>query len=362
MLKRGGVIERAARSFCVGCDKGMATIHDVALRAGVSPKTVSRVMNDHESVTAKTRERVREAMRALDYQPSAVARVLRSQSAPAVGILMGDPSGGYQTRIHHALMVACLQNGRHLSAELVEGDMAGWQDRIRAFVTEGGVREMVLLPPECDFAPLKALLREHGVRCVLISPTSPDSLSPSIVMDDRAAAREVVEHLFSLGHERIGHIAGHPDHAASTLRRNGFNEAYAAAGKPRPDPALIVPGDFSFKGGLAGAQTLLDMDNPPTAIFAANDDMAAATCMEAQRRGLKLPDDLSVVGFDDAPIAAAIWPSLTTIRQPFDQMTQRAITALNGWSANEALGKGAATILTQHSLVIRESTGPVRAG
>jgi beta-glucosidase len=100
------------------------------------------------------------------------------------------------------------------------------------------------------------------------------------------------------------------------------------------------------------------MDDPPTAIFAANDDMAAATCMEAQRRGLKLPDDLSVVGFDDAPIAAAIWPSLTTIRQPFDQMTQRAITALNAWNANAALGKSAATILTQHSLVIRESTGP----
>jgi LacI family transcriptional regulator len=338
----------------------MATIHDVALRAGVSPKTVSRVLNEHESVTARTRERVRDAIQALEYHPNAVARGLRSHTAPAVGILMSDPSGGYQTRVHHALMVACLENGRHLTAELVEGDMAGWQDRIRAFVAEGGIREMILLPPECDFAPLKTLLREHDVRCVLISPTSPDSLSPSIVMDDRAAAREVVEHLFGLGHERIGHIAGHPDHAASTLRRNGFNEAYAAAGKPRPDPALIVPGDFTFKGGLVGAQALLDMAEPPTAIFAANDDMAAATCMEAQRRGLKLPDDLSVVGFDDAPIAAAIWPSLTTIRQPFDQMTRRAITALSAWNANAAFGKSAATILTKHSLVIRASTGRAR--
>jgi LacI family transcriptional regulator len=340
----------------------MTTITDVAERAGVSPKTVSRVLNDHDSVSARTRDRVRTAMNDLGYQPSAVARSLRSQGSGSVGVLMGDPSGGYHTRVHHALLLACVETGRHLSVDLSEGPVPGWQDRVRAFVRDSGIREMILLPPECDFGPMKELMRELDVRCVLITPTSPDHQFPAIGMDDRAAAREVVEHLFALGHTRIGHIAGHPDHAASTHRRNGFFEAYAARGLPRPAPELIVQGEFTFKTGIEAAKLLLDIDEPPTAIFAANDDMAAATCMEAQRRGLKLPDDLSVVGFDDAPIAAAIWPSLTTIRQPFDQMTQRAITALNGWSANEALGKAAATILTQHSLVIRESTGPVRAG
>lgn len=340
----------------------MATIHDVAERADVSPKTVSRVLNDHESVSAKTRERVRAAMQDLGYQPSAVARSLRSQTSSSVGVLMGDPSGGYHTKVHHALLLACVETGRHLTVDLFDGPVAGWQDRIRAFVADGGVREMILLPPECDFGPLKELMRELEVRCVLISPTSPDPFFPAISMDDRAAAREVVEHLFSLGHTRIGHISGHPDHAASTHRRNGFFEAYAARGLPRPAPELIADGEFTFKTGVEAARVLLDIDEPPTAIFAANDDMAAATCMEAQRRGLRIPDDISVVGFDDAPIAGVIWPTLTTIRQPFEQMALRALQTFSAWNANEVAGKAAAPFLAQHSLVVRESTGPVRVG
>ncbi|PXA88240.1 LacI family transcriptional regulator [Caulobacter sp. D4A] len=339
----------------------MSTIHDVAQRAGVSAKTVSRVLNDHASVTAKTRDKVREAMSALGYQPSAVARQFRAQGSSAVGALMGDPSGGYHTRTHHALLLACLETGRHLTVELFDGPIAGWQDRIRAFVEDGGIREVVLLPPECDFGPLKALLRELEVRCVLISPTTPDPHFPAIAMDDRAAAREVVEHLFSLGHTRIGHISGHPDHAASTHRRNGFFEAYAAAGLPRPAPELIVQGEFTFKTGLDAARLLLEIDEPPTAIFAANDEMAAATCMEAQRRGLRIPDDISVVGFDDAPIAGVIWPTLTTIRQPFEPMALRALQTFAAWNSGES-GLRTGPFLAQHSLVIRESTGPARKG
>jgi LacI family transcriptional regulator len=340
----------------------MTTINDVAERAGVSPKTVSRVLNDHESVSARTRDRVRAAMKDLDYQPSAVARSLRARGSGSVGVLMGDPAGGYHTRVHHALLLACVETGRHLSVDLSEGPIPGWDDRIRAFVEDSGIREMILLPPECDFGPMKALMRELDVRCVLISPTTPDPQFPAFAMDDRAAAREVVEHLFSLGHTRIGHIAGHPDHVASTLRRNGFFEAYAAAGLPRPGPELIEQGEFTFKTGLVAAKRLLELDEPPTAIFAANDDMAAATCMEAQRRGLRIPDDLSVVGFDDAPIAGVIWPSLTTIRQPFEQMALRALQTLGAWSVNEGAGKTNTPFLARHSLVVRESTGPARSG
>lgn len=340
----------------------MTTINDVAERAGVSPKTVSRVLNDHESVSAKTRDRVRSAMRDLDYQPSAVARSLRSQGSGSVGVLMGDPSGGYHTRMHYALLLACVETGRHLTVDLSEGPIPGWQDRVRAFVRDGGIREMILMPPECDFGPMKELMRELDVRCVLISPTTPDPQFPAIAIDDRAAAREVVEHLFSLGHTRIGHIAGHPDHAASTHRRNGFFEAYAARGLPRPGPELIVQGEFTFKTGLDAAKILLDIDEPPTAIFAANDDMAAATCMEVQRRGLRIPDDVSVVGFDDAPIAGVIWPSLTTIRQPFEQMALRALQTFAAWNANEGAGKTNTPFLAQHTLVVRESTGPARSG
>lgn len=334
----------------------MATIRDVALRAGVSVKTVSRVLNEHESVRGKTRERVRQAMQLLGYQPNVAARHLRAQGSYSVGVLMGDPSSGYQSRFHHALLSACMETGRHLAVELFEEPDRGWQDRIAAYLAGSGVREMILLPPLCDFAPLKQVLREHGVRCVLISPSSPDPLSPAVEMDDRAAAREIVEHLFNLGHERIGHIAGHPDHAASILRRNGYFEAYAARGLGRPGPDLMAAGDFRFKSGLDAAKALLDAPKPPTAIFAANDEMAAATLMEAQRRGLRIPTDLSVVGFDDAPIASAIWPTLTTIRQPFEEMSLRAMQAFANWPVQ---GQGhAPSYLAGHRLIVRESSGP----
>jgi LacI family transcriptional regulator len=335
----------------------MPTIHDVALRAGVSPKTVSRVLNDHSSVSRKTRDLVQGAMRALGYQPSVAARRLRGQGGFSVGALMGDPSSGYQSRFHHAMLVACMETGRHLTVELFEGPTPGWQDRIRTFLNDSGVREMILLPPLCDFGPLKHLLREHGVRCVLVTPSSPDPTFPAVVMDDRAAAREVVEHLFELGHRRIGHIAGHPDHAASTLRRSGYLEAFAAQGMERPEPQLIAQGDFMFRSGVEAAKILLDTPEPPTAIFAANDEMAAATCMEAQRRGLRIPADLSVVGFDDAPIASAIWPTLTTIRQPFEEMSMRAMQAFAAMGASSTDAANAPQ-LTQHRLIVRESSGP----
>ena len=124
----------------------------------------------------------------------------------------------------------------------------------------------------------------------------------------------------------------------------------------------LVQGYNSFESGEVAGAALLALPQPPTAIFAANDDMAAATCMEAQRRGLRIPDDISVVGFDDAPIAGVIWPTLTTIRQPLEQMALRALQTFNAWNANEGAVKSTAPFLAQHSLVIRESTGPARTG
>ncbi|MES1199875.1 MAG: LacI family DNA-binding transcriptional regulator [Pseudomonadota bacterium] len=338
----------------------MATIMDVAARAGVSIKTVSRVLNEHENVSAETRERVHEAMRALNYRPSDAARQLRGQAPANVGVLLEDPSGGYQSRFHQALLTACLQAGRYLCVELFEGPVVGWEERIRLFLERTHIGEMILLPPLCDFSPLKRLLRDHGIDCVLISPSSPDPNNPAVVMDDRTAAFEVTDKLIELGHRRIGHIVGDPDHVASGLRRAGFLDAFTARGLPRPDPSLIVQGDFRFKRGRDAAEILLKSPNPPTAIFAANDDTAAAVCMVAHSLGLHIPNDLSVAGFDDSPIASAIWPSLTTIRQPFAAMAASAVKALS-LSPNQAQdGRIARTYLERHELVVRESTGPAR--
>jgi LacI family transcriptional regulator len=219
---------------------------------------------------------------------------------------------------------------------------------------------MILLPPLCDFGPLKQLLRENGVGCVLISPCSPDPLNPAVVMDDRTAAREITGRLIELGHRRIGHIVGDPDHAASGLRRAGFIDAFISRGLPRPDPDLIVQGDFRFKKGREAAEKLLALPEPPTAVFAANDDTAAAVCMVAHSLGLDIPQDLSVAGFDDSPIASAIWPSLTTVRQPFAAMAATALKALTHADAHQAReGRTAPSYLEQYDVAMRESTGPV---
>jgi LacI family transcriptional regulator len=335
----------------------MPTIQDVARRAGFSVKTVSRVLNDHAHVSANTREQVHAAMRALNFRPNDAARQLRGQASANVGLLLGDPSSGYQSRFHQALLEACLDAGRYLCVELFEAPGPGWRERIRVLLERTGIGDMILLPPLCDFLPLKDLLRESGVRLALIAPSSPDPASPAILMDDRAAAAEVTGFLLDNGHRRIGHIVGNPDHAASGLRRNGYFDAFVVRGLARPEPQLIAQGNFRFKEGSIAAASLLEAPEPPTAIFAANDDTAAAVCMVAHRLGLRIPQDLSVVGFDDSPIASEIWPSLTTVRQPFADMAEAALKAFALSSRLARDGQTPGPFLTTYSIVFRESTG-----
>lgn len=303
----------------------MATIYRVAELAGVSAKTVSRVVNDDKAVKPATREKVLAAMQRLDYHPNAQARQLRLGLPSSVGFLLEDPTSGYQGRFHHAMLTACMETGKHLAVELYEPGMADWQAYLDRFIIDAQIRDMILLPTLCDFGPLKTFLKSRGIHCVLISPSTPDSHYASVAMDDRLAARDVVEYLLRLGHTRIAHIGGHPDHAASILRRNGFYEAFDANGLKRPSPDYMVHGDFSFKSGFQAAERLLSLKDRPTAVFACNDEMAAATCSVAHMKGLRIPHDLAIVGFDDAPIASAVWPTLTTVRQPYLEMARRSI-------------------------------------
>jgi LacI family transcriptional regulator len=178
-------------------------------------------------------------------------------------------------------------------------------------------------------------------------------------MDDRLAARDVVEYLFRLGHTKIAHIAGHPDHAASILRRNGFYEAFDARNLKRPPSDYVAHGDFLFKSGFLAAERLLSLKDRPTAIFACNDEMAAAACSVAHKKGLRIPQDIAIVGFDDAPIAAAVWPTLTTVRQPYLEMARRSVQIFNAESDTLTASDRQVRHIIPHEIIERETTLPV---
>lgn len=337
----------------------MSTIYDVAALAGVSAKTVSRVLNEDRAVKGNTRQRVLEAMSQLEYRPNTQARQLRlGHARTSVGMLLEDPAGGYQSRFHHAMLMASMESGNYLTIDLFGVDQTEYLPDLARFLALAQIRSMLLLPPLCDFGPLKTLLKHRGIHCVLISPTTSDSHYPSVAMDDRLAARNVTDYLLSLGHTKIAHIAGHPDHAAAFQRLQGFYEAFDAIGAPRPPREYITEGLFTFKTGLQAAEKLLSLPDRPTAIFASNDEMAAATCSVAHRMGLRIPEDLSVIGFDDAPISSAVWPALTTVRQPYLEMARRSLQILNAAGDKIEPSDVQARHVIPHELIVRESTAP----
>ncbi len=333
----------------------MTTITEVAKLAGVSVKTVSRVMNNYQHISPKTREKVERAMEELSYAPSSIARQMRLGDSLSIGMLYGDPSSGYQARLNHAVLKACSDARRYLAVELFDEKNIEWQGQVEAFLDRTKVTNMILVPPMCDSTDLHELLSRRQVNFVLISPSRPVPGASSIAMDDRRAARGMVNHFIDLGHKRIAHIGGHPDHVATLLRRQGYEEALQRAGlEVRSD--YIVSGRFRFRNALECAEQLLSLKERPTAIFAANDEMAAAVVMTANRLGLRVPEDLSVAGFDDTPIAQTIWPELTTVAQPFEEIAKAAVESMRMMKSRG--GSVSETLILDHEILIRASTGP----
>ncbi|MEO1029444.1 MAG: LacI family DNA-binding transcriptional regulator [Pseudomonadota bacterium] len=331
----------------------MATIIDVAKRAGVSIKTVSRVMNDHAYVRDDTRERVTTAMRELGYAPSDAARRMRTGKSQLIGMLYGDPSSGYQSRLNHAMLQACSEAGTYLVAGLFDEGKGHWREQLESFLDRTRADRMVLVPPMCNATVLQEVLTDRGIGFVLVSPSIVSPQAMSVAMDDQQAAREITQYLIALGHRRLAHISGDPNHVASLLRRQGYEEALIEAGLPKPDPSLIEEGRFGFREALSCAERILSLPERPTAIFAASDDMAAATMIAAGKLGLSVPGDLSIAGFDDTPIANNIWPALTTIAQPFQQMADEAVRLLN--LPPEKKQQQNLQILCPYELIVRDS-------
>ncbi|MFN4134654.1 MAG: LacI family DNA-binding transcriptional regulator [Novosphingobium sp.] len=304
-----------------------ANIRDVAARAGVAVKTVSRVLNGHPYVSADTRARVEEAMRALDFRPSVAARILSGAKSNQIALIYDNHSPYYMFQIQTGCWDFCRANGIRLLAQPVDVADPQVGEQVRGLVTETHVDGIILSSPVTDCDPVLRALESLDIPFVRISPGTNHALTSSVFMDDAQAADDMTTHLINAGHRRIGFIKGHPNHMASDDRLFGYRRALDRAGLPY-DPVLVCEGAFDFDSGVRGGRTLLDLANRPTAIFASNDDMAAGVLAVAHDRGIAVPAQLSVAGFDDTTLARTVWPPLTTIHQPMAELARTATEIL----------------------------------
>jgi LacI family transcriptional regulator len=328
-----------------------ASIYDVAKKAGVSIKTVSRVVNRQSNVSDATRTRVLDAVKALSYRPNVFARGLASEHSFLIGMLYDNPTGSYIPAVQIGVVDRCRDEGYHLIVEQLDLQDPNLENTVYSLVMESSLHGVILTPPLCDTpAVLEALIRAH-IPFVRIAPEKHIAGAADIGIDDRKAAFDMTAYLIGLGHRRIGFIKGKPDHGAAMARFEGYRTALAQAGIPFVEE-ICVQGFFSYQSGMQACERLLTLKRRPTAIFAANDDMAAAVLATSQRFSLRVPQQLSVAGFDDSLVAQVVWPRLTTCRQPLREMAAAAVSIL----VQRTAGDGDIERRLEHELIVREST------
>jgi LacI family transcriptional regulator len=331
-----------------------ATIKDVAAKAGVSFMTVSRAINGREGIRPETRAAVMEAIDALGYKPNVAARSLVTSGELRIGVIYSNPSAAFMSEF----LTGAFEEAASLGARLVilrapKGENPSSKS-LKDFIASG-LSGVLLTPPLGDsIALLRMFARAHLPTATVAAYAADNAISVRI--NDRQAAYEMARHLLDLGHRRIGFIVGNPDQAASAERLAGF---YAAVREFEDVEASIAQGDFSFASGLVAAEQLLDRKPPPTAIFASNDDMAAAVVSVAHRRHLDVPQQLTVVGFDDTMTAVTMWPPLTTVHQPVRDLAAEALRLLSA-QVSAPTGQTAASgdYLLDHRIVHRQSEAP----
>jgi LacI family transcriptional regulator len=322
-----------------------ATIRDVAAGAGVSVATVSRVFNQKGPIREETARRVMEVAGALQYVPHAGARSLSTRSTRTIGVVLPDLHGEFFSEVIRGIDSAARDSGYHL---LLSGSHAD-RDEMRAVVqaVRGLVDGLIIMSPDLD---PNALCDElpAGIPAVLLNAKADGR--PSITIDNAGGARDVVRHLAALGHERIAFITGPARNNDAEQRRRGFR----AGVKTRGVEAIEIAGDFTEESGYEAARQIAALEPRPTAVFAANDSMAIGALSGFRDAGLRVPDEMALVGFDDVPIARFLDPPLTTVKVPIAELGRRGLLLLIG----EPSAHSPARLET--SLVVRRSCGAER--
>lgn len=331
------------------------TINDIARLANVSKKTVSRVINESPFVREETRTRIAEIIRTTGFTPDPQARGLAFRRSYLIGLVYDNPNAPYVINVQEGALGALRRVGYELVVHPCDRNSAGFLPEIKQLVSRQKLDGVLLLPPVSENTELAEMLKAIDCPYIRILSAALDEPQNLVQSMDRQSAAEVAEHLAKMGHTRIAMIVGPPTYRSSHERLAGFSNALADRGLTL-SPEYIAEGAYTFESGAACAELLLSRTPRPTAIFAGNDETAAGVYRTAYLRGLKIPNDLTVIGFDDSPLASRLCPSLTTMRQPIRDMGRLAAEKLIAKISKSEGPSIAATTVFPH-LVVRESSG-----
>ena len=336
-----------------------ATIKDVAQLAGVSIKTVSRVINREDSVKPDTESKVHEAIKTLNYQPNSSARNLAATQSFAVGYVYDNPNAYYVIEMQNGILGECQNHGFELLIHPCHAASANIVDEIKAMISRSQLAGLVLSPPLSEMpAVLNALdeMNMHYVR-VLSGTDELVTSTPCVVINDHIASYKITEHLIAQGHQHIAFITGDKDHQSTGERLEGYKSALAD-NHIKIDESLIIEGQYAFDAGVRGAKALLSQRQPPSAIFACNDEIAAGALFAARLSQFDVPNQLAIAGFEDNPFSRQTWPKLTTAAQPTHKIAKRAAALLIQMIKNSRKGSSEqiGNYYFEPELVVREST------
>ncbi|MCS6627347.1 LacI family DNA-binding transcriptional regulator [Roseibacterium beibuensis] len=331
-----------------------ATINDIARLAEVSKKTVSRVINNSPFVKEETRKRVEAIIAEHGFTPDPQARGLAFRRSFLVGMIYDNPSPNYVVNMQQGVLDAVRGSGLELVVHPCNRAADNFLTDVRAFVVRQKLFGVVMPPSVSEDDRVVAILKDADCPYVRIASVSLDEPACMVVTHDSRGAAEAARHLAELGHRRVAFISGPDTFRSSHERGQGFRDGLAEHGL-RLDDGYVRQGAYTFESGVEAARSLLAMPEPPTAIFAGNDEMAIGVMKAARDAGLDVPRDLSIVGFDDLPMASRVWPNLTTVRLPIRDMGRMAAEKLTARSR----GLDPATLVQPEvdpSLVVRDST------
>lgn len=329
------------------------TINDVARASDTSKKTVSRVLNQEPGVRKEVRDRVMAAVAELNYRPLTSARSLASNRSFMIGLLYDNLSPSYVMEVQAGVQEACEAHQYSMMVQPLDSKARDFMERVEGILWRHRPDGLILTPPITDHPALLAHLRTIGLPFASIAPRKAKGVA-GVILQEREAAAAMVDHLVALGHRRIAHIIGDPKHGAGVWRLAGYRDGLKRAGlAERAD--YMVQGQFSFESGVEAARQLLRLKQRPTAIFAADDDMAVGAIWAAAEAGVPVPAEVSICGFDDTTIATQVWPLLTTVHQPVRDMGKRATEEL----LLGLLGKGEPRMVeVDYEMRLRASTAP----